>query len=134
MSNEPPQRRFFSDGRGIWYIDRLWPLVEGLPSEDLLIDHVRELDEVCWFSDIWGRRPTCRAVFDHCRRMLDADLSFPIILGPGGDVLDGIHRIGKAMMQGRATVRAVRLAQLSPPDEVLDPTDPRYLAGPPTDA
>lgn len=121
-----PKRRFYSDGRGVWYIDRRWPLADGLPVEDLPIDQVRELDEVCWFSDVWGVRPTCRAVIDHCRRILDADMSYPVILGPGGIVLDGVHRIAKAMMRGDATVRAVRIEILPPPDEQISPDDPRY--------
>lgn len=126
-----PPRRFYSEGTAIWYIDRLWPLAAGLPQFDLAIDQVRELDEVTWFSDAWGQRPTCRAVFDHCRRILAADLSYPVILAPpgpphGGCVLDGIHRIGQALLAGRTTVPAVRLPVMPPPDETLSPEDPRY--------
>ncbi len=133
MNTEPPKRRFYSDGRAIWYIDRIWPLAAGLPQEDLPIDQVRELDEVTWFSETWGVRPTCRLVIEHCRRILDADMSYPVILGPGGFVLDGIHRIAKAMIEGRTSVRAVRILAMPPPDETLSPSDPRYEA-PKTDA
>lgn len=126
MHHDKPKRRFYSDGRGIWYIDRIWPLVAGLPEEDLPIDQVRELDEVCWFSDAWGVRPTCRLVIEHCQRILAADLSYPVIMGPGGIMLDGVHRTAKAMLEGRTSVRAVRLHALPPPDEVLQPDDPRY--------
>lgn len=126
METKSHKRRFYSDGRGIWYIDRIWPLVAGLPEEDLAIDQVRELDEVCWFDDRWGVRPTCRLVIEHCQRIMAADMSYPVIVGPGGMVLDGVHRIAKAMLTGHATVRAVRLAELPPPDETLSPDDPRY--------
>lgn len=100
-----PQRRFYSDGRGIWYIDRLWPLAKGLPEFDLPVERVRELDEVTWFSDVWGRRPTCRAVIEHCRRIMAADLSYPVIFAPEGPphhgcILDGLHRIARTMAEG----------------------------------
>lgn len=129
-----PKRRFYSDGRGIWYIDRLWELAAALPVEDLPISEVKVLDEVCWFSDVWGVKPTCRAVIDHCRRIMDADLKYPVIVGPNGDILDGVHRIGKAMLRGEATVRAVRIKELPPPDETISPDDPRYEAEPSRDA
>lgn len=132
MDDSKPHRRFYSDGRGIWYIDRFWKLAEGLPVEDLEIEKVRELDEVCWFSERWGKRPTCRAVIEHCQRILAADMSYPVILSPDGGVLDGIHRIAKAMAQGERTVKAVRIKEMPPPDEVLSPDDPRYDAQPPT--
>jgi hypothetical protein len=128
MADTPPKRRFFSDGRGIWYIDRLWPLADGLPVEDLAISQVRELDEVCWFNDTWGVRPTCRLVIEHCQRILAADLSYPVILGPDGSVLDGVHRIAKAWLNGQTTVKAVRIPTLPPADETISPDDPRYEA------
>jgi hypothetical protein len=126
MPSPPPKRRFCSDGRSIWYIDRLWPLAAGLPEEDLPIDQVRELDQVCWFGEAWGARPTCRLVIEHCQRILDADGSYPIIVGPDGSVLDGMHRVAKAVLEGRASVRAVRVRTMPPPDETLRPDDPRY--------
>ena len=130
MAADPPPRRFYSDGRAIWFIDSIWAAAEGLPVEDLAIAEVRELDEVCWFSDVWGKRPTCRAVIDHCKRMIDADLSYPVIVGPKGEVLDGVHRIGKAMLAGATSVRAVRLPAMPPEDERIRPDDPRYEAAP----
>jgi len=130
MTPNPPHRRFYSDGRGIWYIDRFWKLAEGLPTEDLVVEKVPVLDEVCWFSERWGKRPTCRAVIEHCQRILAADMSYPVILAPNGDVLDGVHRIAKAMAHGQTTVKAVRLSQMPPPDEMLSPDDPRYEAPP----
>jgi hypothetical protein len=130
MSANVPQRRFYTDGRAIWYIDTIWAAAEGLQAEDLSIDEVHELDRVCWFGDAWGKRPTCRAVIEHCKRMIDADLSYPVILGPNGEVLDGVHRIGKAMLAGETKVRAVRLAQMPEEDERIPPDDPRYEATP----
>lgn len=130
MTTPQPHRRFYSDGRGIWYIDRFWKMAESLPVEDLPIAEVRVLDEVCWFSERWGKLPTCRAVIEHCKRIIDADMSYPVIVGPNGDILDGVHRIAKAMLAGETSVRAVRIRALPAPDEVIAPGDPRYEAPP----
>ena len=37
MSGAPgqPPRRFFSNGRAIWYIDTIWAAAAGLPTEEL---------------------------------------------------------------------------------------------------
>ena len=118
----PPARRFFSDGESIWYVETLWSAAASLPEFALPIEHIAGLDEVAWFNDAWGKRPTCRAVIDHCRRIQEADLRHPIILAPQdgplkGCVLDGMHRIGKAMLAGNTTVRAVQLPAMPTPDE-----------------
>ena len=48
--------------------------------------------------------------------MLDADLTFPLILGPDGRVMDGMHRIARALLDGRDQVSAVRFLTLPEPD------------------
>jgi hypothetical protein len=122
--------RVLSDGRRVWHVTTLWAAADGLSSRSVPIAEIRELDEVCWFSDAWGKRPTCRAVAEHCRRVLDADATYPAILGPLDDnpraVLDGMHRIVRALLDGRGTIDAVVLPSMPEPDEMLKPTDPRY--------
>lgn len=118
----PPARRFFSDGESIWYVETLWSAAALLPEFALEMERIPGLDEVAWFNEAWGKRPTCRAVIDHCRRINEADLSHPIILAPQegplkGCVLDGMHRIGKAMLAGHTSVRAVQLLAMPEPDE-----------------
>jgi hypothetical protein len=43
-------------------------------------------------------------------------LSFPVILGPGGQVMDGMHRIAHAMLEGKKEVSAVCFPALPEPD------------------
>lgn len=45
----------------------------------------------------------------HCKKIRDADFRYPIILDWDGCVADGRHRIVKALVEGRKTIRAVRL-------------------------
>ena len=74
-------------------------------------DSVREVETVCWFDE-GTAAPAVRAVVEHARLMLDADLSFPVILAP----TDGMHRIARAMLEGRKQVSAVRFLTLPEPD------------------
>lgn len=45
----------------------------------------------------------------HCKKVNAADLRYPIILDWDGCVADGRHRIVKAVMEGKKTIKAVRL-------------------------
>lgn len=98
-----------------WDVSRLISLSSGLPVHDIPVDSVREVDTAYWFEGSTGA-PTVRAVVEHARLMLDADLSFPVILGPDGRVMDGMHRIARAMLEGRPEISAVRFPVLPDPD------------------
>jgi hypothetical protein len=102
-------------GFDAWDVDRLISLSRGLPVYAVAVDSVREVDTVYWF-DSSTAPPTVRAVVEHARLMLDADLSVPVILGPDGRVMDGMHRIARAMLEGKRQVRAVRFLALPEPD------------------
>jgi len=65
----------------------------------------------------WHRqRPTVRAVVNHVRLINKVDASNPIILGPDGRVMDGMHRIARALLEDRRTIRVVRFAERPEPD------------------
>ena len=51
------------------------------------------------------------------KRIERADLKYPIILCPWGDVVDGTHRITKALVLGREWVWAYRLKTMPEPDQ-----------------
>jgi len=70
---------------------------------------------------------TCRDVVNHARLMLDCDLNFPVILSSDGRVMDGMHRICKALLQGMDDIEAVRFVNDPEPDYVgVKPDDLRY--------
>jgi hypothetical protein len=108
--------RVVDGGRAFWSTARLWELAAGLPVERVAIADIAEFDEDCWFR---GRAPTCRAVADHARRILAADLSYPVILAADGGLMDGGHRIARAWLEGRDHVDAVRFVTDPEPDYVL---------------
>jgi hypothetical protein len=77
------------------------------------VEAIPEIDEDCWFN---GQPATVRAVVDHARRIDQADLGLPIILASDGQVLDGMHRVAKAVLSGRPSVPARRLPIDPDPD------------------
>jgi hypothetical protein len=89
------------------------------------LSSIRELDESFWSNE--GPRMTCRQVVEHVRLMQDADLAFPVILSSDGGVMDGMHRICKALLAGQEHVEAVRFPQDPAPDYVgVEPDDLPY--------
>jgi len=101
-------------GFDAWDVDLLISLSRELPVHVVGVDSVREVGTVCWFDGSTGA-PTVRAVVEHTRLMLDADLPFPVILGADGRVMDGMHRIARVLLDGRDQVSAVRFLTLPGP-------------------
>lgn len=48
----------------------------------------------------------------------EADLAFPIILSADGRVMDGMHRVLKALLNGSQSIEAVRFERDPEPDFV----------------
>ncbi len=74
-----------------------------------------DLDTAYWALPGAGH-PTVREVVGHLRLVLDADLSHPVILGSDGRLMDGMHRIARTLLEGRAEIAAVRFAEDPEPD------------------
>ena len=101
-------------GRAFWYTQRLWQLAAGLPVTTVAIDSIPEFDQNCWFVE----PPTCRQVAEHARRILEADLSYPVLLAADGRLMDGGHRLARAWLEGRMEVGARRFEVDPEPDYV----------------
>ena len=110
------QYHFWPNGDAFdaWDVERLIDLARDLPVEELQVAAVGELDADYWVAP--GHPTTVRTVVAHARRILDVDPSYPVILGPDGRVMDGMHRIARALLEGRPSVPAVRLPRIPPPD------------------
>lgn len=109
-----------------WDVHRLVDLTRHFEHERVPLTAIRELDESYWGNE-GPQRMTCREVVDHTRLMLDSDLAFPVILSSDGRVMDGMHRICKALLEGRSEIEAVRFVEDPEPDYVgIDPEDLPY--------
>lgn len=47
-----------------------------------------------------------------CKRVNECSLDYPIILDERGIIADGYHRVCKAILEGRETIKAIRLEEM----------------------
>ena len=114
------------EGVLIWDVHRLVELSADFEPFELPLSEIRELDETFWF-DPEERDPTCRRVALHAKLIYETDLIHPIILSSDGHVMDGMHRVCKAWIEGRETIRAVHFEIDPEPDFTdVDPDDLPY--------
>jgi hypothetical protein len=101
-------------GFDAWDVNRLIALSRDLRPETVRIEDLPDVDEPYWFQgdDV----PTCRAIAKHMMLTQAVDLSFPILLCAQGRVMDGMHRIVKALLEGRSHIEAKRFETTPAPD------------------
>jgi hypothetical protein len=85
------------------------------PVKRVQLRDLRELDED-WVGD--ADRPTWRELIEHVGLIHAADLSFPITLSATGAVMDGMHRVAKALLRGDTEITAVQFEEDPEPDHV----------------
>lgn len=95
-----PDEQFCRIGKNKWRCARLFELIKSLPILDVPIDYIN-------INEVYDEM-TIRQLIMHMKTVNDADLSFPIILDEDGDLMDGRHRIMKALLTGAKTIKAVR--------------------------
>jgi len=114
--------RMANGHRLIWDVDRLAALAGSLPIAEVPLSQIREIDEVYWFQAD-GAVPTCRAVLEHATLIEAADLEYPIILCPRGRVMDGMHRVARAVLLGLGSISARQFPELPSPDYIDVPLE-----------
>ncbi|MDQ1684139.1 MAG: hypothetical protein QOC82_876 [Frankiaceae bacterium] len=101
-------------GLDAWDVDRLVALVASEPVEEVALADIADIDREYWYDH--GYAPTVRSVVEHCRLIAEVDLDYPLVLDPDGRVMDGMHRVARALLEGRSVIAAKRLKTLPPPD------------------
>ena len=99
-----------------WDVDHLVQLATHLSHREARVDSIKEIDESHWFDS--DTLPTCRAIVEHAKLIEEADMKFPIILSYDGRVMDGMHRVCKALMKDLNTIESVQFEQEIEPDYV----------------
>lgn len=114
-----PQYHFRNspDGLRAWDVRRLVELARDLPVIDVPLSDITELDEDYWFDNNLDQ-PTARRIAGHAKQIYDADLSYPILLCADGRIMDGMHRVCRAVLSGHQTIRAKRFT-VTPPHDYL---------------
>jgi hypothetical protein len=102
-------------GLDAWDVDHLIELSRRLPVHEVSLDSITEVDSDYWYQ--YSPVPcTVRRIVEHMQRTVEADLSFPIILAANGRVMDGMHRVARAILDGNSTISAVRFDTDPDPD------------------
>lgn len=102
-----PDNQMCNLGRHSWNVSRLIRLAQCEQVMDIPLDH---LNVYYTYANL-----TLREMVMHMKAVEDADLSFPIILDEDGELMDGRHRVMKAMLTGEETIKAVRFEENPPP-------------------
>lgn len=114
------------DGLDAWDVDRLIALSRELPVRTVPLASITEVDTAYWFTGS-SESATIRAIVEHMRLVQATDIIYPIILGVDGRVMDGMHRIARAMLEGQPSIRAVQFEVHPAPDyRNCDPDDLPY--------
>ena len=106
----PPAQQFSRIGRHSWSVSRLHELSRNFPRFLVPLDHL-----CVWYK---YSNLTLRGFVMHMRAVQTADLSYPIILDEDGELMDGRHRLMRAMLEGQPAILAVRFDENPPPCRV----------------
>jgi hypothetical protein len=98
-----------------WDVDRLVHLTARFPVRAVPLAAIREIDGPVFGED---EPPTWRAFVAHAQLMEAAELRYPIILAADGAVMDGMHRVAKALRDGHPSIDAVQFSEDPPADYV----------------
>ncbi len=103
----------FADAGKVWGVTRLMEKAKGLEPFDL------PLRAIYIGQKVWKKIETPLALASHMRQVMAADLSYPIILDEEGFIMDGWHRVAKALFEGHSTIKAVRF-DITPPHDFTE--------------
>ena len=111
-------------GRDAWDVDRLIRLSRDLSIRYVLLSEIPDIDTNYWeLSD----SSTIRDVAEHVDLVMAVETRFPIILSSSGRVMDGMHRVVRAMIEHRVGIDAVQFVSDPEPDfRNCDPKDLSY--------
>lgn len=97
-----------------WDVDRLVDLTRDFAVKQVGVVTIWELD-----TAYWSETMTPRQLASHVRLTNEVDVEYPIILGADGRVMDGMHRVLRALLEGRESIDAVQF-DVDPEPDYLD--------------
>lgn len=109
-------------GLKAWDVHRLIELSKDFPVKHILLSEIKEVNEAYWFQDA-SQIPTCAAILEHIKLIDEVNLDYPIILCADGRLMDGMHRIMKALQLGHTEIKAVQFEITPEPDFIGIPAD-----------
>lgn len=103
----------FESGNKTWNVLRLIDLSKELEVFKLPLSGL----------NLHNLHPNVRTMIDfvkHMKQVRSADLRYAIILDEDGYVMDGRHRIAKALLEGKESINAVRFSETPTPDGYVE--------------
>jgi len=97
-------------GKHEWSVPRLVQLSSDLQVFDLPIAHMNLYAELGTY--------TLREFAGHVKAVINADMTKPIIIDEDGEIMDGRHRVMRAILEGIHSVKAVRFLENPTPCRV----------------
>ena len=94
--------RFTDSDGGVYNVARLIERAKDLEPFDIPLKHL------CINPKIFDPIEDARGLADHVKRVNETDLQYPIIMNADGFIMDGWHRVVKALIEGHETIKAVR--------------------------
>ena len=105
-------------GNKVWYVSSLLKEAEFLPVETRNIEDIRAVKLNLPLLKDHG--VTHLELAYHMKVALEADMNFPIILAKDGRIMDGHHRVIKALALGIPQVKVVQFTEDPVPDKYVD--------------
>jgi len=100
--NADPLQDYYDDGGNLYSVAKLVDEAKNLKSFDMPLCGIN-------LSDVIWQDCNILEIAFHCKKVKDANLKYPIILDWNGNIADGRHRIIKALVEGKKTIKAVRI-------------------------
>lgn len=106
----------YTHGDKVWTVSNLIERSKDLPVFELPIQ------AIYLGANIWSPIRSAKSLAKHMKRVMSASLDHPIILDEDGFIMDGWHRVTRALVDGVATVKAVRFEE-NPPHDFVNKED-----------
>lgn len=104
-----PSNQIFSTNGREYDVNKLFELAKDIPEEEVdLADYVDQLKDYVWTegdSEKKIRPIDIDESSEHWQRMLDADLDYPILIGPNNEIMDGYHRLARAFFLRKPKIK-----------------------------
>ena len=105
-------------GNKLWYVNSLVKLAESMPVETRRVEDIRAVRLNLPLLKDHG--VTHIELAYHMKVALEADMNYPIILAKDGRIMDGHHRVIKALALGIPDIKVVQFKIDPEPDKYID--------------
>lgn len=104
----------FKDGNKVWLVTSLIERSKELPVFEV------PLAGLFSGSGVFDPITSAYCLAKHMKRVQETNLDYPVIMDEEGFIMDGWHRVAKALLEGRKTIKAVRFETTPAPDYTED--------------